>query len=65
MCTQPGSHHEVSKPVYVLCMLLNTSVNRRGMPIVETPAQAIALFKETGLHLLAIGDFIVRKTPAG
>jgi len=47
-----------------LGMLLNTSLNRRGMPIVETPAQAITMFKETGLHLLAIGDFLVRKTSA-
>jgi carbamoyltransferase len=42
-------------------VLLNTSFNRRGMPIVETPAEAIALFLSTALDALVLGDFIVFK----
>ena len=43
-------------------VLLNTSLNRRGMPIVETPTQALELFLETELDLLFIEDFVVEKT---
>ncbi len=42
-------------------VLLNTSLNRRGMPIVETPEEAITLFLETALDLLIIGNFLVKK----
>ena len=45
-----------------LGMLLNTSFNRRRMPIVETPQQAIDFFMECGLDALVIGNYIVRKT---
>ncbi|MQP68247.1 transferase [Niveispirillum sp. SYP-B3756] len=48
-----------------LGMLLNTSLNRRGSPMVETPAQAVTMFRETGLHALAIGDWLVTKTGVG
>ncbi len=42
-------------------MLLNTSLNRRGEPLVETPAEALALVRETGLHGLAIGPYLITK----
>lgn len=42
-------------------ILLNTSLNRRGMPIVETPKDAIEFFKETGLDILVIHNWIVKK----
>jgi carbamoyltransferase len=42
-------------------VLLNTSLNRRGMPIVETPAQAVALFAETALDALVLEDVLVVK----
>ncbi len=42
-------------------VLLNTSFNAAGEPIVETPAEALACFKSTALHVLAIPPFIVRK----
>lgn len=45
-----------------LGLLLNTSFNRRGMPIVETPEQAINFFKECGLEVLVIGNYIIHKT---
>lgn len=43
-------------------ILLNTSLNRRGQPIVETPREAVELFRDTGLHGLAIGPYLVLKT---
>lgn len=43
-------------------VLLNTSLNRRGMPIVETPAEAVALFAETALDALVIQDILVVKS---
>lgn len=42
-------------------VLLNTSFNRRGMPIVETPAEAVALFAETALDVLVLQDVVVTK----
>lgn len=44
-----------------LGMVLNTSLNRRGMPIVETPKDAINFFLECGLDALVIEDRIVTK----
>jgi len=44
-----------------LPILLNTSFNRRKMPIVETPADAMDFFLECELDLLVIDRFIVRK----
>lgn len=44
-----------------LPILLNTSLNRRGMPIVETPEEALSLFYETKLDVLIIGDIIIDK----
>lgn len=42
-------------------VLLNTSFNKRGMPIVETPAEAVALFAETALDVLVLQDALVVK----
>ena len=42
-------------------LLLNTSFNAAGEPIVCTPADALRTFLSTGLDLLAIGPFIVTK----
>jgi carbamoyltransferase len=44
-------------------MVLNTSFNVRGQPIVCTPTEAIDTFLAAGLAALVIGDFLV--TPAG
>ncbi|MCW3848994.1 hypothetical protein OF829_17280 [Sphingomonas sp. LB-2] len=43
-------------------VLLNTSFNRRGMPIVETPGEAVALFAESALDVLVLQDVLVVKT---
>ena len=41
-------------------VLLNTSFNIMGEPIVENPSQAINCFKKTDLDYLIIGNFVVR-----
>jgi carbamoyltransferase len=45
-------------------VLLNTSFNVQGEPIIESPEQAIRCFFSTGLDHLAMGSFLVGK-PAG
>lgn len=42
-------------------VLLNTSFNRREEPIVETPDEALATFRNTPMHALAMPPFLVRK----
>ena len=43
-------------------MVLNTSFNDKGEPIVCTPQDAVRCFFATGLDALVIGDYIVEKT---
>jgi carbamoyltransferase len=45
-----------------LPVLLNTSFNLRGEPIVTTPEDALSTFERSGLDLLVLGEFLVRKT---
>jgi carbamoyltransferase len=63
---------EESEPVYHrlllefeeltgLPVLLNTSLNKRGMPIVETPEEAIALFLDCALDALVLEDVVITK----
>ena len=42
-------------------MVLNTSFNRKGSPIVHSPADAIDMFCATGLDLLFLGDLVAWK----
>lgn len=42
-------------------ILLNTSFNKKGMPIVETPYQAISLFFETKMDALVVHNFVFEK----
>lgn len=44
--------------------LLNTSFNRRGMPMVERPEEAVALFAETALDALVLQNLLVLKGAA-
>jgi len=44
-----------------LPILLNTSFNRRGEPIVATPADALQTFLWSGLDTLVMGNLIVNK----
>jgi carbamoyltransferase len=45
-------------------VLINTSLNRRGEPMVCAPRDAVEMFLGSGLDYIAIGDFLVsRKLP--
>jgi carbamoyltransferase len=49
------------KKITGISVLLNTSFNRRGMPIVETPEEAIRFFLNSDLDLLVIDNFVIYK----
>ena len=42
-------------------VLLNTSFNVKGQPIVNNPDQAIKTFKNTNIDVLIIGNYILKK----
>ena len=42
-------------------MVLNTSLNRHGTPIIHTPTDAIDLLKSTDMDELVIGSYTVKK----
>ncbi|MCA9969641.1 MAG: hypothetical protein KC425_05475 [Anaerolineales bacterium] len=42
-------------------ILINTSFNLRGEPIVNTPANALKTFGNSGIDTLVMGDYVVRK----
>lgn len=42
-------------------VLINTSFNRRGMPIVETPREALDFFLECALDVLVMEEYFVEK----
>ncbi|MGA9756353.1 MAG: carbamoyltransferase C-terminal domain-containing protein, partial [Desulfobaccales bacterium] len=42
-------------------VILNTSFNIRGMPIVETPADAIEVFLSTEMDILVLGNYLLDK----
>jgi carbamoyltransferase len=44
-------------------VLMNTSFNLKGEPIVCTPKDAIRTFYSSGLDVLVLGDQIVAKDP--
>ncbi|MEK7206834.1 MAG: carbamoyltransferase C-terminal domain-containing protein [Pseudomonadota bacterium] len=43
-------------------VLLNTSFNIQGEPIVESPINAIRCFFSTGLDAMALGSYVIKKT---
>lgn len=45
-------------------VLLNTSFNLRGEPIVNTPAEAFGTFTRSGIDVLVLGDRVVAKAAA-
>lgn len=47
-----------------LPVLLNTSLNKKGMPIVETPEEALSFFLDCALDVMVLDDMIVTKPPA-
>jgi len=61
--TNPQYHDLISrfKEITDCPILVNTSFNVRGEPIVCTPTDAFKCFMGTGLDILVIGDFILYK----
>lgn len=45
-----------------LPVLLNTSLNKRGMPIVETPEEAISFFLDCAVDAIVLDDMLLTKT---
>ncbi len=43
--------------------LVNTSFNGRGLPIVETPTDALAQFARAPIDLLVLGDHLIERSP--
>jgi len=57
--------HQLLRAVGVLTgceMVLNTSFNVKGQPIVNTPREAIETFLGTGIDGLFLGDFLVTRS---
>ncbi|RKT19815.1 carbamoyltransferase [Streptomyces sp. 1114.5] len=61
--TNPAFHALLSafKGLTGCPVLVNTSFNVRGEPIVNTPAEAYACFMRTGIDVLALGRFLLLK----
>ncbi len=61
--TNPRYHRLISKFAEVTGtpLILNTSFNLRGEPIVTSPADAYSTFSRSGLDTLVLGNFLVRK----
>ena len=49
------------KKISSIPVLLNTSFNIKGQPMVNTPSQAVDTFLRTKIDILAIGDYIITK----
>lgn len=64
--TQPRYHAMIAafERLTGVPLVLDTSFNRRGEPIVCTPADALAAFEGLGADALAIGSFVVERAPA-
>ena len=45
-------------------VLLNTSFNIQGQPIIESPEDAIRCLYSTGLDALALGSYLINKNSA-
>jgi carbamoyltransferase len=65
--------HEQNPPVYDILtaferrtgsgIVLNTSFNLHGYPIVRTAEEALAVLRDSGLEHLQVGDYLVHKKP--
>jgi carbamoyltransferase len=42
-------------------MVLNTSFNVKGQPIVNTPSEAIDTYLNTGMDCLFVGDWLIER----
>lgn len=69
---RPQEVYESTNPIYArmiryfyektgVPVILNTSLNVKGEPIVNTPEEAIAFFRKTDVDYLAIGPYLISK----
>src|SRR5918998_4406275 len=49
-------HERTGSPV-----LLNTSLNGPGDPLTESPEDSLKTLRETGMHALVLGPYLIRK----
>jgi carbamoyltransferase len=42
-------------------MLIRTSFNLRGEPIVNTPSEAFNTFRKSEMDVLVLGNYVIRK----
>ena len=61
--TNPRFHKLISEfdKLTGLPIVLNTSLNRRGEPMVCSPEEAVAMFYQCGLEYLVMGSYLVKK----
>jgi len=61
--TNPKYHKLINEfyKITKIPVVINTSFNDEGQPIVNTPKEAIKTFTSTGLDILAIGNYILEK----
>src|SRR5205814_6590990 len=61
--TNPGFHRLIGRfgEATGVPVLLNTSFNLRGEPIVNTPRDALSTFRRSGLDLLVLENFLVQR----
>ena len=57
--------HEFLERRTGVAVVLNTSFNLRGEPIVHRPEEAIADFSHTGMDALFLGNYLVEKVSGG
>lgn len=61
-----GVYYDLIAKFYELTgvpLILNTSFNLAGEPIVETPRDALNSFLSTDMDFLVIGDYLIKKSP--
>ena len=49
------------KDGYNVDCLINTSFNVNKMPIVNTPQDALSCFYSSGIDLMLLGDYVIKK----
>jgi len=61
--TNPRFHELITqfRKITNIPALLNTSFNDRGEPLVESPKDALRTFYSTGMDVLVLGNFLIKK----
>jgi len=62
--TNPRFHRLISEFARItgIPMVINTSFNVKGQPIVHTPRDAVSTFYMTGMDYLVLGDYVLAKS---